>query len=275
MTTSLHHLSLPSSSGQGPHKPSASAPNSPTDLRPGASPAAARRKAVKSTDQVPDLNVPHDTRPPLHQKLKINIIDFDAAVEQMKNESLESSRKMVFDIEVANMEGIRALSKLEEQDEQLDRVQADLETIHNHMTEVRRDIGKMNRLLGCLFPKKLLSCFPISKCSTSNTIDADFEVYRRASQPAIQVSLKKKQHSVHRDDSLSHRLTADSAAEDELEANMRQIYEGVDNLRHLSIDIHSQLMIQEPKLNMLVQMAEDSSSAMGGAHKEVKKLIGD
>ncbi|CAJ0950047.1 unnamed protein product, partial [Mesorhabditis belari] len=277
MTTSARHLSIPSSSGHGMPKPSSSAPSSPTTLRPkqgsSPSPPTIRKKAVKSTDQVPDLlDVPQENKPHFHQKLKLKIIDFDAEIEKMKNDSVNASRQMVFDIEVANMEGIRALSMLEEQDEKLDQIQTDLETIHNDMSEVKKDIGKMNRVLGCI-PKKILSCIPISKCSRSNT--ADFEVYRRASQPAIQVSLKKNKLHEKRSETPTHRLTGDSAAEDELEANLRQANEGVNNLRHLSIDIHSQLMIQDPKLNMLVSMAENSSAALGGAHKEVKKLIGD
>ncbi|KHJ97155.1 SNARE domain protein [Oesophagostomum dentatum] len=70
------------------------------------------------------------------------------------------------------------------------------------------------------------------------------------------------------------RLTED-AVEDEIEDNLRQVDETLNSIKHLAVDINVQLSIQEPKLDRIQELIENSDLAMGGAKERVKKLLAD
>ncbi|KIH59524.1 SNARE domain protein, partial [Ancylostoma duodenale] len=69
-------------------------------------------------------------------------------------------------------------------------------------------------------------------------------------------------------------LTED-AIENEIEGNLRQVDDTLNSIKHLAVDINVQLSIQEPKLDRIQNLMENSDLAMGGANERVKKLLSD
>ncbi|CAJ0608717.1 unnamed protein product [Cylicocyclus nassatus] len=67
----------------------------------------------------------------------------------------------------------------------------------------------------------------------------------------------------------------ENVIESEIEDNLRQVDETLDSIKHLAVDLNVQLSIQEPKLDRIHELVENSDSAMGGANAKVKKLLSE
>ncbi|PIO71696.1 hypothetical protein TELCIR_06396, partial [Teladorsagia circumcincta] len=85
-----------------------------------------------------------------NERLKLKIVDFDAEILRMNYEALGCTHRMVAELEKMNEEGVMTLSALENQDEQLDKLEANLHQINDDISAVTSDITKMERC--CCFP---------------------------------------------------------------------------------------------------------------------------
>ncbi|VDM74262.1 unnamed protein product [Strongylus vulgaris] len=171
---------------------------------------------------------------------------------------------MAAELEKINEEGVVTLAALENQDEQLDKLECNLHQINDDISAVKKDIKKMERC--CCFH---FLCLPITRFRKNK----DREVRERTAASSIifkhRASLVKR-----RSGAFIPRLTED-AIEHEIEDNLRQVDETLNSIKHLAVDINVQLSIQEPKLDRIQELIENSDLAMGGANAKVKKLLSE
>ncbi|EPB80575.1 SNARE domain protein [Ancylostoma ceylanicum] len=170
---------------------------------------------------------------------------------------------MVAELEKINEDGVMALSALENQDEQLDKLESNLHQINDDISAVRNDIKKMERC--CCFS---LLCLPLKRFRKNK----DKENKERA--VASSIIVKNRSSVRRRDADFIPKLTED-AIENEIEGNLRQVDDTLNSIKHLAVDINVQLSIQEPKLDRIQNLMENSDLAMGGANERVKKLLSD
>ncbi|XGW32255.1 hypothetical protein V3C99_017079 [Haemonchus contortus] len=196
-----------------------------------------------------------------NERLKLKIVDFDAEILRMNYEALGCTQRMVAELEKMNEEGVMTLSALENQDEQLDKLEANLHQINDDISAVTSDITKMERC--CCFPK---ICFSLKRLRRNKDKENDV---RAAASSSIVV---KRKASQKRDGAFMTRLT-DTVVEGEIEDNLRHVNETLDNIKHLAADINVQLSIQEPKIDRIQNLMETSDIAMDGANEKVKRLL--
>ncbi|KAK6009000.1 SNARE domain protein [Ostertagia ostertagi] len=199
-----------------------------------------------------------------NERLKLKIVDFDAEILRMNYEALGCTHRMVAELEKMNEEGVMTLSALENQDEQLDKLEANLHQINDDISAVTSDITKMERC--CCFP---ILCFPLKRFRRNKDIEDN-------ARAAVSSSIVVKHRSSQKSGSGAFltRLTG-AVVEDEIEDNLRQVNETLDNIKHLAVDINVQLSIQEPKLDRIQSLMETSDMAMDGANEKVKRLLSD
>lgn len=197
------------------------------------------------------------------ERMKLKIVDFDAEILRMNYESLACTHRMVGELERMNEDGVMTLSALEVQDEQLDKLEANLHQINDDISAVRDDIKKMERC--CCFP---MLCLPLKRFRRNYKNECNV---RSAASSSIIVKHRPVQS---RDGAFITKLTEDSI-EDEIEDNLRQVNETLDSIKHLAVDINVQLSIQEPKIDRIQSLIETSDLAMDGANESVKRLLSD
>ncbi|EYB96665.1 hypothetical protein Y032_0148g2658 [Ancylostoma ceylanicum] len=211
-------------------------------------------------DNFPNLTPPSDQG---NERLKLKMVDFDAEILRLNYEALGCTNRMVAELEKINEDGVMALSALENQDEQLDKLESNLHQINDDISAVRNDIKKMERC--CCFS---LLCLPLKRFRKNK----DKENKERA--VASSIIVKNRSSVRRRDADFIPKLTED-AIENEIEGNLRQVDDTLNSIKHLAVDINVQLSIQEPKLDRIQNLMENSDLAMGGANERVKKLLSD
>ncbi|KAK5971812.1 SNARE domain protein [Trichostrongylus colubriformis] len=198
-----------------------------------------------------------------NERLKLKIVDFDAEILRMNYEALGCTHRMVAELEKMNEEGVMTLSALENQDEQLDKLEANLHQINDDISAVTSDITKMERC--CCFP---VLCLPLRRFRRNKDKESNI---RAVASSSIVVKHRPSQKP---DGAFIPRLT-DTVVEDEIEDNLRQVNETLDNIKHLAVDINVQLSIQEPKIDRIQNLIDTSDLAMDGANEKVKRLLSD
>ncbi|RCN51088.1 SNARE domain protein [Ancylostoma caninum] len=211
-------------------------------------------------DNFPNLAPPSDQG---NERLKLKMVDFDAEILRLNYEALGCTNRMVAELEKINEDGVMALAALENQDEQLDKLESNLHQINDDISAVRNDIKKMERC--CCFN---FLCLPLKRYRKNK----DKENKERA--VASSIIVKNRPSIRRRNADFIPKLTED-AIEDEIEGNLRQVDDTLNSIKHLAVDINVQLSIQEPKLDRIQDLMENSDLAMGGANERVKKLLSD
>ncbi|EYB96664.1 hypothetical protein Y032_0148g2658 [Ancylostoma ceylanicum] len=187
-------------------------------------------------DNFPNLTPPSDQG---NERLKLKMVDFDAEILRLNYEALGCTNRMVAELEKINEDGVMALSALENQDEQLDKLESNLHQINDDISAVRNDIKKMERC--CCFS---LLCLPLKRFRKNK----DKENKERA--VASSIIVKNRSSVRRRDADFIPKLTED-AIENEIEGNLRQVDDTLNSIKHLAVDINVQLSIQEPKLDRI------------------------
>ncbi|CAD6199412.1 unnamed protein product [Caenorhabditis auriculariae] len=206
------------------------------------------------------------------RRLKIKMIDLDTEITKYNLQALDSSRKMVIELETINEEGFHTLAALEEQDEQLDKIEENLTRVNADLNVVSRNIHNMEEFCGCGF--KTLLCYPF-RCLRKNKRNvAKEEVLqsmKSTSGGEVAVTFRPSKRRESAGDFMK-RLTSDTI-EDELEKNLIQIDQSLESIKHLAVDMHVQLKIQEPKLERIEKMAEINDDVVDGVNERVRKLL--
>merc|ERR1719205_552596 len=74
---------------------------------------------------------------------------------QITDESLESTRRMIAMCEESKEAGIKTLVALDDQGEQMDHIEEGLDTINNEMKQAEKALKKMGKCCGiCVLPWK-------------------------------------------------------------------------------------------------------------------------
>ncbi|ETN70670.1 hypothetical protein RB195_026125 [Necator americanus] len=199
-----------------------------------------------------------------NERLRLKMVDFDAEILRMNSEALGCTNRMVGELEKINEEGVMTLAALENQDEQLDKLEENLHQINDDISAVKNDIKKMERC--CCFN---LLCLPLKRFRRNK----DKDMKERIVASSIVVNHRSSNRK-GRDGAYIPRLT-DDAVENEIEDNLRQVDETLNSIKHLAVDINVQLSIQEPKLDRIRDLMENSDLAMGGANERVKRLLSE
>lgn len=207
------------------------------------------------------------TAPPAPEEPVTELGQLQAKANQITDESLESTRRMLALCDESKDAGIRTLVGLDEQGEQLDKIEEDLDKINVDMREAEKNLTGMEKCCGiCTFP-----------CGKAKEFKEDAGTWKSSEdgkvisgQPARVVDDRNGAGPMSTQ--YIAKITKD-AREDEMEENMGQVSTMIGNLRNMAIDMGSEISNQTSQLDRINQKANSNESRISSANQRATKLL--
>ncbi|CAJ0957232.1 unnamed protein product, partial [Mesorhabditis belari] len=189
-------------------------------------------------------------------------------IEERCVESLESTRRMMALCEESKEAGIKTLVMLDDQGEQLERVEVGLDTINADMKEAEEHLKGMEKCCGlCVLPWNKADDFEKnSEFAKAWKKDDDGGVI--SDQPRITVG----DPTMGPQGGYITRITND-AREDEMDENIQQVSTMVGNLRNMAIDMSTEVSNQNRQLDRIHDKAQSNEVRVDSANKRANKLL--
>ncbi|XP_034383610.1 synaptosomal-associated protein 25-A isoform X2 [Cyclopterus lumpus] len=196
--------------------------------------------------------------------MRNELSDMQQRADQLADESLESTRRMLQLVEESKDAGIRTLVMLDEQGEQLDRVEDGMNHINQDMKEAEKNLKDLGKCCG------LFIC-PCNKmkggASKAWGKNQDGVV---ASQPARVVD-EREQMAIS--GGFIRRVTED-ARENEMDENLEQVGGIIGNLRHMALDMGNEIDTQNRQIDRIMDKADSNKTRIDEANQRATKMLG-
>ncbi|XP_040187859.1 synaptosomal-associated protein 23 [Rana temporaria] len=201
----------------------------------------------------------------------MSVEDIQLRANQVTDESLESTRR-ILNLAVESQDaGVKTITMLDEQGEQLKRVEEGLDQINKDMREADKNLTELNKCCGlCVCPG-----------SGSKNFDAG-EIYRKAwgnkddddvvSKQPRQANNGQQQSASGQGGPYVKRITND-AREDEMDENLQQVGSILGNLKSMALDMGNELDSQNKQIDRINDKAISNKDHIDEANKKAKKLI--
>ncbi|XP_065291774.1 synaptosomal-associated protein 25 isoform X5 [Dermacentor albipictus] len=187
-------------------------------------------------------------------------------MNQTTDESLERTRNMISLCEESKEAGIRTLVALDEQGEQLDRIEEDMDKINADMKEAEKNLTGMEKCCGiCVCPCQKGKEFK----EDASTWKANEDGKVVNSQPA---RVMDDRNGAGPTSGYIARITNDDR-ENEMEDNMVQVSTMIGNLRNMAIDMGSEIESQNRQIDRINQKGASNVVRVKGAQERAAKLI--
>ncbi|XP_038641953.1 synaptosomal-associated protein 25 [Scyliorhinus canicula] len=194
--------------------------------------------------------------------------EMQRCADQITDESLESTRRMLQLVEESKDAGIRTLVMLDEQGEQLERIEEGMDQINKDMKEAEKNLSDLGKCCG------LCSC-PCNKLKNFEAGGAYKKVWGNnqdgvvASQPA-RVMDDREQMAMS--GGYIRRVTED-ARENEMEENLDQVGSIIGNLRHMALDMSNEIGSQNAQIDRIVVKGDMNKARIDEANKHATKML--
>lgn len=213
----------------------------------------------------PPATAPEAAPEPEVPQTELGQLQFKA--NQVTDESLESTRRMLALCDESKEAGIRTLVGLDEQGEQLDKIEEDMEKINVDMREAEKNLTGMEKCCGiCVCPFGKAREFKEDAGTWKSSEDGKVI----SGQPARVVDDRNGTGPMS--SAYIAKVTKD-AREDEMEDNMGQVGTMIGNLRNMAIDMGSEITNQTSQLDRINQKATSNESRIGAANQRATKLL--
>ncbi|XP_018415561.1 PREDICTED: synaptosomal-associated protein 23 isoform X2 [Nanorana parkeri] len=199
---------------------------------------------------------------------EMSIDDIQIRGNQVTDESLESTRRILALAEESQDTGVKTITMLDEQGEQLKRVEEGLDQINKDMREADKNLTELNKCCGlCICPGKSFEFGEVYKKAWGNR-DSDEDVVSK--QPR-QLN-GQQQRAPGQSGPYIKRVTND-AREDEMEENLNQVGSILGNLKNLALDMGNEIDSQNKQIDKINEKATANKEHIDEANKKAKKLI--
>ncbi|KAM9293888.1 synaptosomal-associated protein 23 [Gastrophryne carolinensis] len=198
--------------------------------------------------------------------------DIQLKANQVTDESLESTRRMLNLVEESQDAGVKTLTMLDEQGEQLKRVEEGLDQINKDMREAEKNLTELNKCCGlCVCPGKRSKNFETG------------DIYRKAwgsQEPGSEDVISKQPRQANGQNAGTagqsgpyvKRITNDSR-EDEMEENLNQVGSILGNLKNMALDMGNEIDAQNVQIDRINEKAAVNKDRIDVANNRAKKLI--
>ncbi|MBN3292039.1 SNP25 protein, partial [Polypterus senegalus] len=180
--------------------------------------------------------------------------------------ALSSSAHNVFQKKQSKDAGIRALVMLDEQGEQLDRIEEGMDQINQDMKEAEKNLTDMAKCCGlCVCPCEKLKDFDASKKVWGNSQDGVV-----SGQPSSRVMDERERMTMS--GGYIRRVTNDDR-ENEMDENLEQVGSIIGNLRSMALDMSNEIDTQNVQIDRIMEKAAVNNSRISEANQRANKLI--
>lgn len=196
--------------------------------------------------------------------------DLQMKSAQITDESLESTRRMLNYMEESKEAGIRTLVALDDQGEQLDRIEEDMDRINADMKEAEKNLSGMEKCCGvCVLPWKKVSIKDDSDDAWKNNDDG--KVVNNQPQRVLDERERAGMGAPPQSGYIA-RITND-AREDEMDENLGQVNSMLGNLRNMALDMGSELENQNRQIDRINAKGDANNERMTGVNKRANNLL--
>ncbi|XP_063794051.1 synaptosomal-associated protein 25-like isoform X2 [Pseudophryne corroboree] len=192
-----------------------------------------------------------------------NELQMKRCLDQVTNESLDITRRMVQLVEESKDAGIRTLVMLDEQGEQLERIDKGLNQINQDMREAEKNLTDMGKCCG------LCSCDRLVNSSTYRVSWGKSNDDVVSAQPS---HVADERERMRMSGSYIRRVTKDSR-EDEMEENLNQVGSILGNLRSMALDVGNEIDIQNKQVEKIMEKVVVNEDRIQDANTKAKKIL--
>lgn len=191
---------------------------------------------------------------------------------QLTDDSLESTRRMVGMIEETQDAGIRTLVMLDEQGEQLDRIDEGMDQINQDMKQAEKNLEGLEKCCG-------LCVCPWNKAKNYEKGNDYKKAFGGKSEDGKVVSdqparIQDERSMAQVSGGYVKRVTND-AREDEMEENLTQVAGVIGNLKHMALDMGNEISSQNNQIDRINIKAESNKGRIDAANKRAAKILSD
>jgi len=186
--------------------------------------------------------------------------------QQVTDDSLESTRRMLQLCEESQEVGGKTLNVLELQGEQLDRIEEGMDQINADMREAEKNLSGMEKCCGlCVLP-----------CAKKSSFKEDDGTWRGNEDGKVVNNQPQRvmddRNGVIQTAGYIGRIT-NEAREDEMEDNMGQVNTMIGNLRNMALDMGSELENQNNQVDRINRKGEQNKIRLDEASKRADQLL--
>ncbi|XP_017332296.1 synaptosomal-associated protein 25-B [Ictalurus punctatus] len=195
--------------------------------------------------------------------MRNELTNLQERADQLTDDSLESTRRMLQLVEESKDAGIRTLVMLDEQGEQLERIEEGMDQINKDMKEAEKNLTDLGNLCGiCPCP-----CNKLKERGQNWGNNQDGVV---SSQPA-RVMDEREQMAIS--GGFIRRVTND-ARENEMDENLEQVGSIIGNLRHMALDMGNEIDTQNRQIDRIMDMSDSNKTRIDEANQRATKMLG-
>ncbi|XP_066540182.1 SNARE_SNAP25N and SNARE_SNAP23C domain-containing protein isoform X1 [Hoplias malabaricus] len=199
--------------------------------------------------------------------LRSEVEEIQRRANKVTDESLESTRNMRLLLEESKDAGIKTLVMLDEQGEQLERIEEGLDQINQDMREAEKNLTDLAKCCG------LCSCDKLKDFEASGAykkVWGNNQDRVMSTQPPSRVVDEREQITMS--GGYIRRVTND-AREDEMEENLAQVGSILGNLRSMALDMRNEIDTQNIQITNIQEKTSGNESRINEANQRANKLI--
>jgi len=209
------------------------------------------------------MAAPAEPAPP-----KTELQELQMKANQVTDESLESTRRMLALCEESQDVGANTLVALNHQGEQLDRIEEGMDQINADMKEAESNLAGMEKCCGiCVLPCNKNASFKEDEGTWKRNEDGKVvnNQPQRVMDPAMANGIVPAAGYIAK-------ITKD-ARENEMEGNMGEVSTMIGNLRNMAIDMGSEIENQNNQLDRINAKGESNENRISIANQRAGQLL--
>lgn len=194
---------------------------------------------------------------------------------QVTDESLESTRRILGLAIESQDAGIKTITMLDEQGEQLNRIEEGMDQINKDMREAEKTLTELNKCCGlCVCPCNRTKNFESGKNYKATWGDGgDNSPSNVVSKQPGRVSNGQPQQATGTASGGYIKRITNDAREDEMEENLTQVGSILGNLKNMALDMGNEIDAQNQQIQRITEKADTNKDRIDIANTRAKKLI--
>ncbi|XP_064421106.1 synaptosomal-associated protein 23 [Latimeria chalumnae] len=198
----------------------------------------------------------------------MSVEEIQLRANQVTDESLESTRRMLQLAEESRDSGVKTLTMLDEQGEQLGRVEEGMDQINQDMKEAEKNLTDLTKCCGlCVCP-----CSRVKNFEMGDTYKKTWSGGNEPSTEKVVASQPVSASNGQQSGGYVKKITHD-AREDEMDENLGQVSNIIGNLKNMALDMGNEIETQNKQIDRITEKAECNKDRIDVANQRANKLI--
>jgi synaptosomal-associated protein 25 len=184
-------------------------------------------------------------------------------INHTTDDSLDSTRRMLALCEESKEAGIRTLVALDEQGEQLDRIEEGMDQINADMKEAEKALADMGKCCG------IFSC----PCGKAASFKGDAGAWNNGDDGNVVGDQPQRMVGGMAPTGGCVAKYTNDAREDEMEDNLGQVNTMIGNLRNMALDMSGEIGTQNKQIDRITAKGTDNVGRIASANETAAKLL--